>query len=58
MTNIINKAGYGVFQKPKTGQEGTELSTENFPLKKSVKMQNLAKAFELGLRENGIIISL
>ncbi|MEG4497401.1 hypothetical protein QUB05_08955 [Microcoleus sp. F10-C6] len=58
LINIINNACYGVFKKHKNWQKGTERSTEDFTLKNSVKMQKLAKAFELGFPENGMRIPL
>ncbi|MEG4960100.1 MULTISPECIES: hypothetical protein [unclassified Microcoleus] len=58
LINIINNACYGVFEKPKNGQKNPDRSTVNFTFKNYVKMQKLAKAVELGLRENGIKIPL
>ncbi|MEG3842283.1 ATP-binding sensor histidine kinase [Microcoleus sp. herbarium14] len=56
--NIIDNACYAVFQKQKSWQQGTDRQTESFTPQIWVKTQNLAKAIEIRLRDNGVGIPL
>ena len=55
--NILDSAGYAVFQKQKSWQQGIEPQTESFTPKILVKAHNLVKAVEIG-GKNSIIIPL
>ncbi|MEG4293048.1 hypothetical protein Q5692_29865 [Microcoleus sp. C2C3] len=55
--NILDSAGYAVFQKQKNCQQGIEPRTESLTSKIMVKTHNLVKAVEIR-RENSIRILL
>ena len=55
--NILDSAGYAVFQKQKTWQQGIEPQTESLTPKILVKAHNLVKAVEIR-GKNSIIIPL
>jgi hypothetical protein len=53
--NILDSVCYGVFQKPKNGQQGIEPHTESLTSQIRVKTHNLVKEVEIR-RENSIRI--
>ena len=55
--NILDSAGYAVFQKQKNWQQGIEPRTESLTSKIMVKTHNLVKAVEIR-REKSIRIPL
>jgi hypothetical protein len=56
--NILDTAGYAVFQKQKSWQQGIEPQTDSLTPQIWVKTQKLVKAVEICRRESNIRIPL